>query len=120
MIFPIVLQHKYLNHSKENNFDSALSEIMQGHDGNIPKFMEYTWISSSIRTEYDSDDKLWSDLTKNYKYKQIVEDNGHLDFLKKYRDITELGTGKGGKLSIHIFLKILKYVQSLKLGLYFS
>ena len=72
---------------------------------NIPKFMEYTWISSSIRTEYDSDDKLWSNLTKNYKYKQIVEDNGHFDFLMKYRDITELGTGasagEGGKFSIH-------------------
>ena len=36
---------------------------------NVPKFLEYTWTSSIVRTEYDSDDKLWIEMYKHYQSK---------------------------------------------------
>ena len=66
----------------------------------IPKSLEYTWKTSDIRTDYDLQDKHWTTIVDSlaWNYLLIPYNLGrkdHLDFLHKYRDITELGVTDG-------------------------
>ena len=58
---------------------------------NIPKCMEYSWISKTIRTDYDAGDGIWSNLTQNRKYKTLLKNSNHLKFKESYPDIAALG-----------------------------
>ena len=55
---------------------------------NIPKCMEYSWNSKTIRSEYDAGDDIWTDLKRKYI---MLKGFNHLDFNEKYPAMAALG-----------------------------
>ena len=56
---------------------------------NVPKFMEYTWKESDIRTDYDLEELHWTDIQE--RLSSDLKVGGHLTFMENHRDITESG-----------------------------
>ena len=61
----------------------------------FPKCMEYTWQSSDVRTDYDLQDRKWTNILNNMsdfeKRKYNLDNGDHLAFLQNYRSIAESG-----------------------------
>ena len=81
----------------------------------IPKCMEYTWQSSDVRTDYDLEERNWTNILNNmddWDKRQFNLDSGdHLAFLQKYRFIAESGANDS-KLTMqsnlkHIYLHLI-------------
>ena len=53
---------------------------------NIPKFLEYTLKSNTIRTNYDLQDQIWANISHG---------SNHFDLLKSYPDNAESGANYG-------------------------
>ena len=68
---------------------------------NVPKFMEYTWKPTDIRTNYDFEEREWSNLVDkagfHYRHKYSLE-KGHFDFFQNFRDFADSGADNDGEL----------------------
>ena len=80
---------------------------------NIPKCLEYTLKSNTIRTDYDLQDHKWTSiLKKNPWVGNYFGTNDHFDILKSKPDETESGAEDS-----ELHLKPIKYFLQVKLDL---
>ena len=61
---------------------------------NIPKCLEYTLKSNTIRTDYDLQDHIWTSIFKRND-RDYFGTNNHFDILKSEPDIAESGASGG-------------------------